>query len=85
LQYAEDTILLLEDNLDHARNMKVILCLFEKISGLKINFHKSDIYCLGEALEREGDFERIFTCESRLLPMKYLGVPINKKILRNSD
>jgi hypothetical protein len=55
------------------------------MSGLKINFHKSDIYWLGGALEREGDFERIFTCKSGLLPMKYLGVPINKKRLRNSD
>jgi hypothetical protein len=47
LQCADDTILLLEDNLDQARNMKVILCHFEKMSGLKINFHKSDIYYLG--------------------------------------
>jgi hypothetical protein len=47
LQYADDTILLLEDNLDQARNLKVILCIFEQMSGLKINFHKSDIYCLG--------------------------------------
>jgi hypothetical protein len=47
LQYADDTILLLEDNLEHARNLKTILCLFEQMSGLKINFHKSDIYYLG--------------------------------------
>jgi hypothetical protein len=85
LQYSDDTILLLEDNLDHARNLKVILCLFEQILGLKIKFHKSDIYCLEEASEREGDFERIFTCKSGLLPVKYLGVPINKKRLRNYD
>jgi hypothetical protein len=55
------------------------------MSGLKISFHKSDIYYQGGALEREGDFERIFTCKSGLLPMKYLGVPINKKRLRNSN
>jgi hypothetical protein len=61
--------------------MKVILCLFEQMSGLKINFHKSEIYCLGGG----GDFERIFTCKSGLLPMKYLRVPINKKRLKNSD
>jgi hypothetical protein len=85
LQYADDTILLLEDNLDQARNLKIIICLFEQMSGLKINFHKSDIYCLGEPSDREGDFERIFTCKSGLLPMKYLGVPINKKRLKNSD
>jgi hypothetical protein len=48
LQYADDTILLLDDDLDNARNIKFILCLFEQISGLKINFHKSEIFCLGE-------------------------------------
>jgi hypothetical protein len=52
LQYADDTILLLEDDLENARNVKYILCLFEQISGLKINFHKSEIFCLGEANER---------------------------------
>jgi hypothetical protein len=54
--------------------------------GLKIIFDKSD-YCLGEASERESksSFERIFTCKSRSLPMKYLGVPINKKRLKNSN
>jgi hypothetical protein len=79
LQYADDTILLLENNLDQARNLKVILCLFEQMSGLKINFAKSDICCLGGALDREEDFERILTCKSGLLQMKYLGVPINQK------
>jgi hypothetical protein len=54
------------------------------MSGLKINFHKSDIYCLGEASERERDFEIIFTCKSGLLSMKYLGVPINRKRLNKS-
>jgi hypothetical protein len=49
LQYADDTILLFEDDLENARNVKFILCLFEQISGLKINFHKSDFFCLGVA------------------------------------
>jgi hypothetical protein len=30
LQYAEDTILFLQDNLEFARNLKFILILFEK-------------------------------------------------------
>jgi hypothetical protein len=31
LQYADDTILLLEDNLEQVGNLKVILCLFEQM------------------------------------------------------
>jgi hypothetical protein len=52
LQYADDMILLLDDDLDNARNIKFILCLFEQNSGLKINFHKSGIFCLGAAKEK---------------------------------
>jgi hypothetical protein len=81
LQYADDTILLLQNNFEQARNLKFILCLFEQLSGLKINFHKSEIYCFGRAKEREVEFERIFTCQSNILPMKYLGIPIDKKRL----
>ena len=41
LQYADDTILFLNNDLDQAKNLKLILCVFEQLSSLKINFHKS--------------------------------------------
>ena len=44
MQYADDTILFLEDDLAQAQNLKLILCVFERISGLKINYHKSEIF-----------------------------------------
>ena len=49
LQYVDDTVFFLEDDLVQAQNLKLILCVFEKISGLKINYHKNEIFCLGEA------------------------------------
>ncbi|WVZ72675.1 hypothetical protein U9M48_021095 [Paspalum notatum var. saurae] len=48
LQYADDTILFIEHDLEQAKNLKIILCAFEKLSGLKINFHKSKLFCYGE-------------------------------------
>jgi hypothetical protein len=81
LQYADDTILLLKDSLENARNMKFILCLFEQDSRLKINFHKSEIFCLGAAEERSQQYSEIFTCPIVVLPMKYLGMPIDEKRL----
>jgi hypothetical protein len=45
LQYANDTILFMDHNIDQARNMKLLLSAFEQLSGLKINFHKSGIFC----------------------------------------
>ena len=41
LQYADDTILFLGNSIECAKNLKWILTCFEKLSGLKINFHKS--------------------------------------------
>jgi hypothetical protein len=85
LQYADDTILLLEDDLENARNVKYILCLFEQISGLKINFHKSETFCLGEAKERAQRYSEIFTCPTAELPMKYLGMQVDEKKLAVSQ
>jgi hypothetical protein len=53
LQYADDTILFLDHDLDQAKNMKLLLSVFEELSSLKINFHKSEIICYGAAKEFE--------------------------------
>ncbi len=67
------------DNLEYARNLKFILCLFEQLLGLKINFNKSEIFCIGLEKERQDMYSQLFTCNIGDLPMKYLGVPIDKK------
>jgi hypothetical protein len=43
LQYADDIIIFLDHNLEQAKKMKLLLTVFEHLSGLKINFHKSEI------------------------------------------
>lgn len=47
LQYAGDTILFMDHDRDKARNTKLLLYAFEQASGLKIIFHKSEIFCFG--------------------------------------
>jgi hypothetical protein len=44
LQYADDTILFMEHDLEKARNLKLILVAFKHLSGLKINFHKTEFF-----------------------------------------
>jgi hypothetical protein len=44
LQYAEDTILFMEHDLEKAVNMKLILCIFEQLSRLKIIFYRGAIF-----------------------------------------
>lgn len=59
--------------------MKFLLCIFEQVSGLKINFHKSEMYCLGEAMDKKDAYSEIFTCNVGKLPFQYLGMPIVAK------
>jgi hypothetical protein len=54
------------------------------MSGLKINFHKSEIICLGNSVNSERLYADIFTCPPSGLPMKYLGVQIDNKKLCKS-
>jgi hypothetical protein len=61
------------------------LCAFEQISGLEINFHKSEIFCFGEAKELQGEYFSIFGCQGGAYPFKYLGIPMHHKKLNNSD
>jgi hypothetical protein len=42
LQYVDDTLLFSSCNLYAIRNLNCVLMLFECISGMKINFHKSE-------------------------------------------
>jgi hypothetical protein len=63
LQYADDTILFMDHNFEQAKNMKLLLSAFEQLSGLKINFHKSEIFCFGEAKEHESQYEKLFGCK----------------------
>jgi hypothetical protein len=66
--------------------MKLILCIFEQLSGLKINnFHKSEIFCFGKAKEEEEQYKNLFGCESGTLPFKYLGIPIHFRRLKHGE
>ncbi|WVZ81596.1 hypothetical protein U9M48_028951 [Paspalum notatum var. saurae] len=85
LRYADDTVIFLDRNLEKARNMKVLLCVFEKLSGLKINFHKNEIFCFGQAKECENAYSELFGCRSGSFPFRYLGLLMHYRKLRNSD
>jgi hypothetical protein len=81
LQYADDTILFMEHDLEKAINMKLILCIFEQLLTLKINFHKSEIFCFGKVNDVLEEYKHIFGCEGGSLPFKYLGNSIHYRKL----
>ena len=76
LQCADDIIICLKDNLDMARNMK-LLYLYEMMSGLNINFIKSEVLLIHGGLDKCLSFAYIFNCQVGSFPIKYLGVPIS--------
>jgi hypothetical protein len=72
LQYADDTIIFLDHDPKQAHNLKLLLCAFEQLSGLKINFHKSEIFCYGAAKEIESLYTTLFGCNLGKYPFRYL-------------
>ena len=75
----------MEHDLAKARNMKLVLCLFEQLSGLKINFNKSELFCFGRSKEEQDDYRNLFSCEMGSLPFSYLGIPIHHRRLTNKE
>jgi hypothetical protein len=65
--------------------MKLLLCAFEQLSGLKINFHKSELFCYGAAKDHEEEYRQIFGCGVGSFPFRYLGIPMHHRKLRNLD
>ena len=86
LQYAADyTIIFMDHNLEQAHNIKTIFGAFEQLLGLKINLHKSEIFCFGEAKNYESLYMELFGCKPGSFPIRYLGIPIHYRKLSNSD
>jgi hypothetical protein len=52
----------MEHDLDKAHNLKLILSAFELLSGLKLNFHKSEMFYFGEAKDEANAYADLFGC-----------------------
>ena len=82
LQYADETLLLLKNDLQQARHFKFLLACFEHLSGMKINHHKSDLLTLNTPEEEKNNLARLFCCNIGSFAIKYLGVPLHYSKLR---
>jgi hypothetical protein len=76
LQYADDTILFIKDDLESARNLKLLLYIFDSMSGLKINFEKSEVLMVLPDDEKLQIYADLFNCQTGSWPIKYLGTPV---------
>jgi hypothetical protein len=61
LQYVDDTIMCLDHDVEKARNVKLLLYVFEQLSGMKINFDKNELLLLGEIMILQFPMQRFLT------------------------
>jgi hypothetical protein len=76
LQYADDTILCLQDDVEKARHVKLLFYIYKQMFGLKINYEKSEVVLIGGDNNKAVEYGEIFDCQIGCFPIKYLRVPI---------
>jgi hypothetical protein len=85
LQYADDTMILIENDDNSINNLKFLLICFELLSGLKINYHKSEVIVIGVDSQEQPRVAHLLNYKEGEFPFKYLGFPISDKKLTIAD
>ena len=65
LKYADDTMLLFEPDDHSIASMKLLLLAFEILSGLKINFLKSEVITIGMGDQDSVRVANLLNCKLR--------------------
>jgi hypothetical protein len=76
LQFADDTLLLGEKSWANVRALRSVLVLFELMSGLKVNFHKSMLVGVNISESWLHEAASALRCRVGKVPFLYLGLPI---------
>lgn len=76
LQYADDTLIFCDANMESLKNIKKALILFQLASGLQINFHKSSLICINTSSQWVEKAANALLCKKGEIPFTYLGLPI---------
>jgi hypothetical protein len=63
LQYADDTLIFMDHDLAMAENIKLLLLAFEQVLGLRINYHKSELFYFGQARDVDSHYINLFECK----------------------
>ena len=61
----------MKENVENARNMKLVLYMYELMSGLKINFFKSEVILINGDNEMCSNYAELFNCQVGAFPIKY--------------
>lgn len=77
LQYADDTLIIMQACPAQLQHLKALLDLFSKAYGLKVNFQKSNLLPINIPEEEIKNLSRILQCQLGTFPFTYLGVPLS--------
>ncbi|KAE8810171.1 ABC transporter G family member 37 [Hordeum vulgare] len=85
LQYADDTILMVQGSASDIAHLKFLLLCFQEMFALTINFSKSEVMVLGYTYEEKLSIANRLNCRLRTFPTTYLGMPINDSRILEKD
>jgi hypothetical protein len=77
IQYANDTLIIIQGCPDQATLLKEILDAFSASTGLTINYHKSTSVPLNLNNEEQTLISSILGCPIAVFPQTYLGLPLS--------
>jgi hypothetical protein len=78
VQYADDTILVMQANEDQLVLLKGILHSITLSSGLVVNYHKSCLVPINVSPEKASSLAQTFGCVVGSFPFTYLGLPLGR-------
>lgn len=76
LQFADDTLIIGDKSWQNVRTTRAVLLLFEKISGLKVNFNKSMLTGVNILDSWLSEAALVMNCRRGTIPFVYLGLSI---------
>jgi hypothetical protein len=76
VQYADDTLLIMEACPRQLLTLKALLNSFADSTGLKVNYHKSNIYPINVETGKMENLASTFGCQIGCFPFTYLGLPM---------
>jgi hypothetical protein len=85
LHYVDGTMIMLQNTKSGIMNLKFLLICFELLSGMKINFHESEVIVMGVDPVEEARVARLLNCKQGSFPFTYLRFTMSDHKLTIAD